>query len=134
VNLRALANRATKRINPNLPAQVQVSTGYTQDANYNRVPAYADPVDALVQMQALTKKEIEHLDAINIAGTEVAAYINLQLSSVDRTTQSGGDIILFGSDTAIPDTLKGTKWWVTAVLEAWSIGGWCKVGLTRQLP
>jgi len=134
MNLRGIANRSTQRINPNLPAQAKASTGYTTGASGKRVPSYADPVNITVQIQALGKKEIEHLDALNISGTETAAYVDMQLSAVDRVTQSGGDLIVIGSATTIPVQLRNTTWIVTAVLEGWTVSGWCKVGLTRQMP
>lgn len=133
MNLRFAANRLTSRVNPNLPVQVQVCTGYSTAANGKRAPVYADPVAAKIQMQALTKKEIEHLDALNIAGTETACYADMQLSGIDRKTGSGGDLITFGSDTVIPADLRGTMWRVTATLEGWVTAGWSRAGLTRQM-
>jgi hypothetical protein len=134
MQLRGIANRATSTVNPNVPASVLVSQGYTTAPTGKRTPSFAAPVAAVVQFQALTKKEVEHLDAINVAGTETAAFVNMQLSSPDRTTQSGGDVVTFGTGAGIPPQLQGTQWWVTAVFEAWVLGGWCKVGLTRQMP
>lgn len=132
VNLRAIANRATSRINPNVPAQAQVSIGYVTSAAGKREPAFADAVPVTIQMQALTKPEIEHLDALNIQGTEVSAFANMQLSGVDAVKNKGGDLITIDTDLTIPADLRGSKWLVTAVLEGWATAGWCKVGLTRQ--
>lgn len=134
MNLRGVANRATQRINPNITAQAKVCTGYTTAGTGKRTPSYADPVNIIVQIQALSKKEIEHLDALNISGTETAAYVDMQLTAVDRVKQSGGDLIVIGSAATIPPQLRGTTWLVTAVLEGWTVSGWCKVGLTRQMP
>jgi hypothetical protein len=124
MNLRAVANRLTSAINPNVAATVQVSTGYTTGASGKQVPNYAAPVAATVQMQALTKKEIEHLDSMNLSQTQVAIYADMQLTGVDRTKNSGGDLVTIGGDT----------WLVTAVLEGWTVAGWCKVAATRQMP
>jgi hypothetical protein len=124
MNLRAIANRLTSAINPNVAATVQVSTGYTTGASGKQVPSYAAPVSAQVQMQALTKKEIEHLDSMNLSNAQVAFYANVQLTGVDRAKGSGGDLLTVGGDT----------WLVTAVLEGWTIAGWCKVAATRQMP
>lgn len=134
MNVRDLANRAVQRVNPNVPASVQSCTGYTTADTGKRTPTYSAAVPAMVQVQALTKKEIEHLDALNVAGTEMAIYANVQLSSVDRVTQAGGDLVTFGTAAGIPLALQGTAWLVTSILEAWIGAGWCKAGLTRQMP
>ena len=124
MNLRNIANRATTAINPNVSATVRISTGYTTGPSGKQVPSYADPVPATIQQQALTKKEIEHLDSMNLSNAQVALYANLQLTGVDRTKGSGGDLVTIGSDTFL----------VTAVLEGWTTAGWCKVAATRQMP
>lgn len=124
MNLRGIANRLTTAINPNVSATVKVCTGYATSASGKRTPTYADPVVIKVQQQALTKKEIEHLDSMNLSNAQVALYANLQLTGVDRTKGSGGDLVTIGSDTFL----------VTAVLEGWTTAGWCKVAATRQMP
>lgn len=122
MNLRTIANRATQAINPNLSGTARIYTGYTMSAA-KRVPTYAAPVPVMLQVQALTKREIEHLDGLNISNATRAAYANLQLSGVDRTNQSGGDLV------AVEEAI----WLVSAVLEGWTTAGWCKVALTRQV-
>lgn len=134
MNIRNIANRSTQRINPNLTATVTRGTGYTTSPSGHRTATTSAPIPVVIQFQALTKKEVDHIDALNVAGTEIAAYANMQLSSPDRTTGVGGDFISFGTDAAIPENLRGTQWWVTIVLEGWATSGWCKVGLTRQMP
>lgn len=124
MNIRALANRATTRINPNVSATVLVSTGYATADSGKRTPTYADPVAARIQMQALSKKEIEHLDALNFSNATAAVYADMQLSGIDRVTGSGGDLVTIGSDT----------WLVIAVLEGWTGAGWCKAAVARQMP
>jgi hypothetical protein len=134
MNLRERANRATQRVNPNLSASILKSTGYTTALTGKRAPSYAPAAGAIVQFQALTKEDIKHLDALNVSGTQMSAYVNQQLSGPDRVKQIGGDMIQFGTDTTTPADLQGTQWYVTAVLEGWSASGWCKVGITRQMP
>lgn len=126
VNLRAAANAATSTINPNLAAVARICTGYAPGnhaSGYKQVPAYAADAPVAVQVQALTKKEIEHLDALNISTAERAVYASLQLTGVDRTTKTGGDLLLF----------EGATWLVLAVLEGWTTAGWCKVAVQRQM-
>lgn len=123
MNIRGMANAATSAINANIAAALEVYTGLTTAASGRRTPTYAAPVAITVQMQALTKKEIEHLDALNISNAESTVYANRQLSGIDRTTQSGGDIL----------TIAGEKWLVVAVLEGWVGSGWCKAAISRQM-
>lgn len=124
MNLRGVANRLTSAINPNQPARVYVSAGYVTDAAGRQTPAYRrDDTDSLVQVQALTKKELEHLAELNISDATRGCYANRQLTGVDRVLQSGGDLL----------DMSDGRWLVTAVLEGWTTAGWCKVALTRQL-
>src|ERR1019366_1304039 len=127
VNLRAAANAATSAINPNISAVASICTGYTSGdhaTGYKQVPIYAADAPVIIQAQALTKKEIEHLDSLNISTAERGVYSPIPLTGVDRTTKSGGDLLVF----------EGSTWLVLAVLEAWpSAGGWCKVAVQRQM-
>jgi hypothetical protein len=123
VNLRAIANRATSAINPNVSAIARISTGYTTAPTGIQVPFYADAAPVTIQAQALTTPEIKHLDSLNIQGATIGAYSDLQLTPVDRTTGQGGDLVQFG----------GAWYLVIAELEGWSLtAGWCKVALRRQ--
>ena len=77
----------------------------------------------VAQVQALTKKEIEHIDNMNLSPCDRAAYVNGQLQAYDRVTQTGGDFLYFED-----------RWWkVMAVLEGWTTAGWCKVALVGQM-
>ncbi len=98
-------------------------TGYAS-VDYNRKPSYASPIAIVIQTQALSEKEIEHLDALNLSDATRAVYANRELTCVDRKDQTGGDLLDFDNDT----------WLVIAVLEGWSsTAGWCKVAVAKQL-
>ena len=133
MNVRGLANGATKAINPNLTATLKRSTGFTTTGSGKQVPTYASDAPITLQVQALTQKELEHLDRLNISNGQASVYANTQLSSVDRPTQSGGDIIVFGTDPATPVALQGQTWLVVALLEGWVGSGWCKAAITSQM-
>lgn len=123
VNLRAAANRLTSGINPNITAMLRTYTGFSVNAAAKATPTYADPVPITVQVQAISKRELQHLDAMNISNCERAVYANVQLQATDRLTQSGGDLLQF----------EGAVWLVAAILEGWTTAGWCKAALTRQM-
>lgn len=122
VNLRNIANRFTSAINPNLTVQRHAYTGYTRSASGKVKASYAAPVAIVAQVQALTKKEVEHIDSMNLSPCDRAAYVNGELNAFDRAAQTGGDLLEF----------EGAFWLVMAVLEGWTSAGWCKVGLTKQ--
>lgn len=133
IRLRSMANRLTSGVNPNVPATLLVSTGYTTDAAGLQVPAYAAPETVSVQIQALTQKELQHLDKLNITNGQAGVFIDRQLNSADRSSGSGGDVFQFADDPKIPADLRGTEWLVVAVLEGWPGSGWCRAAITRQM-
>jgi len=128
VNVRAIANRATSAINPNVLTSVQKCVGYSSGAGYHRTPDYAPAVPAVLQIQALTVKDLQHLDSMNIQGAEHAVYGNIVLTPVDRASQTGGDLVEFTN----PATGVRNVWLVAAVLEGWSTAGWGRYALVKQ--
>jgi hypothetical protein len=129
VNLRIAANMLTRTINPNVSATVRICTGYQDAPGARRTPTYADPVPVTIQIQALTRRDVEHLSSLNISNAVWSCYSNLQLTPVDRKTQTGGDLVKFA------DPVSGSldTWLVVALLEGWSTAGWCRVALVKQL-
>lgn len=123
MNLRGIANSATRAINPNVPLIVQVSMGYSTAPNGKRTPAYYPAVTVQGQVQALSNREIQHLDALNIQDAKNAIYINGQINGLVREENKGGDLI---TDP------QGRVWLVVLVIENWP--DWCKVAVTRQNP
>lgn len=134
INVRALANRSVQRVNPNVAATLRRSTGYTTGDSGKRAPSYAPDEPIIVQVQSLTQSELEHLNNLNISNGQASVFVNTQLSSVDRPSQSGGDLIVFDTDPRIPASLRGQTWLVVALLEGWATAGWCKAAITSQMP
>lgn len=128
MNLRATANILTQAVNPNIEAVLQVNIGTNTATDYSRDPLYAEPAGCIVQAQSLSKKEIEHLDSLNLSNATQGIYANVQLTGVDRVDQSGGDLLTY------TDPASGTRnvWLVIAVLEAWTGSGWTKVAIAKQ--
>lgn len=133
INLRSMANRLTSGVNPNVTATLLVSTGYATDAAGLQVPTYAAPEAVTVQVQALTQKELQHLDKLNITNGQAGVFVDRQLNSADRSTGSGGDVFQFPDSPSIPADLRGSEWLVVAVLEGWPGSGWCRAAITRQM-
>lgn len=122
VNLRKYANAAIRSINPNLTVQWRAYQGYTTGTAGKTSVTYAAAVPLVAQVQALSKKEVEHIDAMNLSVCDRAAYVNGQVAAYDRVNQTGGDVLDF----------EGRSWLVMAILEGWTTAGWCKVALVAQ--
>lgn len=122
MNLRALANRATQAVNPNITVQWRKYLDYDIGPNGKPVVTYAEPAGVVAQVQALSKADVQHLDAMNLSECTRAAYVNGQMQAFDRLKETGGDMLFFED-----------QWWkVMAILEGWTTAGWCRVALTAQ--
>jgi hypothetical protein len=123
MNLRRIANSATRAVNPNIDATVRVSAGYDTKSDGNRVPKYAE-LPLRVQVQALQYNDMVHLDGLNIQGIRRAIYLNGTIDSVKRINRQGGDLI------TIKTGPNAGTWLVALVLEQWS--DWAKCAVTLQ--
>lgn len=124
MNLRALANSITQAVNPNVPATLQISTGYTTSPRGARTPSYAAPVTVQAQVQALTFRDITQIDGLNLQGTRRAIYLYGDVEGLVRVSQKGGDLI------TLTDGPNAGVWLVAMVLETWP--DFCKVVATLQ--
>lgn len=125
VNLRAIANSATSRINPNVLAVARRYTGFVTNLNGISVPNYID-TPVIVQVQALSYTDITMLDGMNIQGVRRSIYTNGVISGIIRVAQKGGDLIIFPTGM-MPE---GDTWLAALVLEAWP--DWTHVAITLQ--
>lgn len=127
MNLRGIANAATRAINPNVPATIRRSAGYTTSPDGKRVPAYSEPVEMMAQVQALTTKDLMQLDGLTVQNSTHKIYLNDPINGVVRSTQKGGDII------TLHDERHGEQTYlVTALLEQWP--SWTAAAVTLQSP
>lgn len=106
------------------------SQGFTQDATYAQVPAYAADQFVQGQVQALTGKDLKHPALQNVQGVLRGVYLFGNVQGVVRPDAKGGDKLVF------PQMLGGSPqtWLIIAVLETWGVdqGGWCKVAVNLQ--
>ena len=119
MNLRGIANRATRAINPNVPGVFQVSTGYAIASSGKKVPSYSS-VDVEVQFQELSSTDLRQIDSVNMQGILKSAYLNGNFNGVNRPEQKGGDIL----------NVDGQQWLVVKVPELWP--DWCRVIVNLQ--
>lgn len=124
MNLHAIVNPIIAAVNPNVTGTLRVSTGNIVGRAGKQEPVYLSTPGVVMQFQALTAKDIEHLDNLNIQGVTRAVYLYGNVTGVVRPEAKGGDLL---------DAL-GKTWLVTVVFETWDTAGWCKVGVTLQNP
>lgn len=121
MNLHGIVKGAIAAVNPLIAIQYQISTGYTIASTGRQVPSYASAVTVRGQLQPLTFQDLQHLDGMNIQGSQRAIYTDGTLNGILRPDRLGGDLV------TLPD---GTVWLTTLVLEQWP--DWVKVAVTRQ--
>lgn len=121
MNLHGIVKGAVAAVNPRTPLSLQRSTGYATGPDGGRIPVYAAPVQVFGQVQALTFRDIQQADSLNLQGTRRAVYLDGHWDGLVRTTKKGGDLVTF------PD---GSVWLIAIVLEHWP--DWVKVAVTLQ--
>ncbi|CAM2143802.1 conserved protein of unknown function [Pararobbsia alpina] len=129
MDMHSLVSGVVGTVNPFIDAQLSKSTGYTTAPNMKRTPAYADPVAQQIQVQALSAKELQHLDGLNITGVLRKVYLSGDWQSVYRPgpVAGGGDIFSFKST---PAAVAAQNWLVVTVLETWP--DWCSLAVQLQ--
>lgn len=127
MNLRAIANSATRGINPNIQAVLVLQSGYETDRTGRRVATPAQNVAVTIQTQALTSQERQELDGgLLQQGQFLSVYITGQLHVLRRIEAKGAEKLIFapyGSD-------KPCEWLIKSVTENWA--DWCKVLIWKQ--
>lgn len=129
MNLHGIVSGVIGTVNPFVPVTLQQSTGYTTASDGDRTPTYSASSQS-VQVQALTAKEIQHLDGLNIQGVLRKAYLNGDWRGVYRATNQGGDLMQFAAVAGVPASLQGTTWKVVQVFETWP--DWCALAIQLQ--
>jgi hypothetical protein len=119
MNLRSLANNACSLVNPNVPAILKKSTGYTIGSDRRQIPSYVE-YDIFAQLQEMGSDDLKQLDGLNIQGDLKTVYITGDLSAVVRPDSYGGDVIV----------IAGKDWLITKVLENWP--DWSKAIICYQ--
>jgi hypothetical protein len=124
MNLHSIVGPAISAVNPSIIVSIQVNQGYATAADGTRTPTLAPAVNAVVQLQPLTYRDIQQLDGLNLQGIRKAIYINGEIDGLVRVSNNGGDVVTF------PD---GTVWLVALVLEGFALtAGWTKCAITLQ--
>lgn len=124
MNLHNIAGAIVAAINPWTSGRYFQANGSTTAGDGKRTPTYLPALPVTVQMQALSWKDTQMLDSINLAGERRAMYVNGDWQSIARPDLRGGDKIVLAD---------GTTWLIVQNLENWNAtAGWSKVAVTRQ--
>lgn len=126
MNLRATANSRTQTINPNLVIELLRSNGYTVGPAFKQIPAFIS-VSGEAQIQALSGKDLMHLNNMNIQGVSRKVYLYGNWMGVVRSDEKGGDVLVFPQAPGEPNQ----QWKIRTVFETWP--DWCAVGVSLQV-
>lgn len=109
MNLHNIANRAITRVNPNITATVREYLGFTVGEGRTRQPNYAPDREVILQLQPVTRGELQHIDGLNLQALYKSIHINGNYYSVQREKRKGGDLFIINGET----------WLVVQPLELW---------------
>lgn len=123
MNLHGVVRGAITAVNPDTIGTWYRSAGtYTTAPNGTRTPQFTAVPATPIQVQALSSREVAHIDALNIGGADRGVWVNGQLQAMNRVDQTGGDILAFD----------GKFWLVVALLESWDRPGWSHAAVRQQ--
>jgi hypothetical protein len=120
MNLHQIASSAIGAVNPFITGTVTPAAAYTTGADFVQVPGYGTPITAQMQVQALSTRDLQHMDSLNIQGNFRKVWLNGNWNGVIRPEGKGGDLVTF----------LGQNWLVVSVLEQWP--DWTSVAVALQ--
>lgn len=126
MDLHSAVSPVISSVNPNTPAQLFKSTGSATGTNGKQAPAYAPVANGDVQVQALSGRQLQHINNLGINGVLRKIYLHGDWQSTVRSALTGGDKFVFTS----AGVTNGT-WLVVQVLETWP--DWCCVAVQLQV-
>lgn len=131
MNLHSIVRGAITTVNPDQLITYMRSTGFTVDDTGQQTPTYDTFTGEGAQIQAVSGKDLAHLNNLNIQGVVRAVYMYGNTNGVVRPNARGGDLLVFPQFIGdAPQT-----WLVVTVPESWGTvgqGGWSKVIVCLQ--
>jgi len=126
INVHVAANNAIQVVNPDGLYTFYASTGNAINAAGKQVPSYAAGANVSMQIQAISARDLKHMEGLNIEGVVRSVHMYGNTQGVVRVTQKGGDLLYF------PEVPGGTLrvWKVVKVVETWP--DWCHVIVNMQ--
>lgn len=109
MNLHKIANSGIRGVNPNIKAVVRRYAGEQIGPGRKPAPVYEPDQEITIQLQPLSKGDLQHVDGLNIQGLFKSIHVNGNFYSVNREMQKGGDLFI----------IDGKTWLVIEPLELW---------------
>jgi hypothetical protein len=125
LNLRGIANGAIQSINPDIPAILRQSSGYTVNEAGKQQNAYRDS-RITIQSQPMSSKELQLIEALGLQGVFRAVHMNGNIEGLRRHDEKGADILNFKQY----EDSQAFDWLIVQVMESWP--NWCRLLLCRQ--
>ena len=123
MNLNQLVRSAISVVNPDVTVTILQSDGFIEDEAGNQIPQYLPPVSTTAQIQPINSEERQVAERLNQSRIYRNAYLNGNWTGLQRSTESGGDLIYWD----------GFEWWIDDVPEAWNpTAGWTCVRIIQQ--
>lgn len=121
MNLHKIANNAIRRVNPNIQAVLKKYAGETIGPGRKPAPYYLPDQNVTIQLQPISRGDMQHVDGLNIQGLAKVIYVNGNYFSVQREMEQGGDIFV----------INGEQWLVVEPVELWD--SWCRLIVVLQV-
>lgn len=121
MNLHSIVRNAINHVNPFIEAQVMVSDGFEIGPGRKQVPKYLPAQSVSIQLQPLSRGDLQHVDGMNIQGLCKSIHINGNFYGTNREKSIGGDLFIIGSET----------WLVIEPMELWP--NWSKLLVQLQV-
>jgi len=106
-------------VNPEVNVTIKRSKAgyaYSTKGDGSREPLYDTVPDQMMQVEELSSGELQHMNNLNITGIMKKVYYHGALTSADRSTGKGGDILVIGGETfLVVNILEQWPTWTAAI-------------------
>lgn len=120
MNLHNIVRSVIPAVNPDITATLCRSDGWTTGEGRQRIPKYLPDIQITIQLQPLSRGDLQHVDGLNMQGIFKSIHVNGNFWSVNRNQQKGGDLFIINGET----------WLVIEPLELWP--DWCRLLVALQ--
>lgn len=98
-----------------------MSDGFELGAGRKQVPKYLPSQTVSVQLQPLSRGDLQHVDGMNLQGLFKSIHVDGNFYGTNREKVKGGDLFIIGTET----------WLVIEPLELWP--DWCRLLVQLQV-
>lgn len=120
MNIFKIADGGTSLVKPLTNAIYKKYMGVSNES-VRPLPTYLPDQNIKIKVHSATDDLLRHADKVNLQGYLKVIYTKIDLSPIDRQSQTGGDRLIFN----------GREWLVVQILEDWEV--WRKVLIRAQV-